>query len=262
MSATPDIFEERAGWSGPIGASVAFHAMLFGSMLLYATLFGGFHGDSWGGGGVGGGVMTVTAVSAIPLPAPPATVQPNVLANESKGVSESLPQQKAEPAPEAIAIPERDARKVRKTQITAQNRKAEPAPEPTNVVPYGQGGPANALPFRMTGGSGGLGITGPGGGDFGSRYAWYVDKVRRIISENWFKYEVGPNVAGAARVYLTFEITRDGRPTNVQVEQSSHVPSLDYSAVNALKRIDSFGALPPDYRGSTVMVEFYFDLSR
>ena len=114
----------------------------------------------------------------------------------------------------------------------------------------------------MAGGSGGVGITGPGGGDFGSRYAWYVDKVRRIISENWFKYEVGPNTAGAARVYLTFEITRDGRPTNVQIEQSSHVPSLDYSAVNALKRIDSFGALPADYRGGSVMVEFYFDLNR
>ncbi len=61
---------------------------------------------------------------------------------------------------------------------------------------------------------------------------------------------------------MTFDITRDGHPSNVQVEQSSGVPSLDQSAVRALQRIDTFGPLPGDYSGSKVSVEFWFDYKR
>jgi periplasmic protein TonB len=262
MAATIDIFEEREDWHKPIGWSVAFHAVLFGSMLLYAAWRGDWQGSDWGGSGGGGGAISVNLTSAIPLPVTTTQQQPNVLATESKGLSKSLPKQEAKPEPEALAIPERESKTKKKTTLTAKNTRPEPPQPPTNVVPYGEGGPANSVPFRMAGGSGGIGINAPGGGDFGTRYSWYVDKVRRIISENWFKYEVGPNAASGARVYLTFQITRDGRPTNVQIEQSSRIPSLDYSAVNALRRIDSFGPLPPDYRGSSVAVEFYFDLNR
>src|ERR1051326_3577582 len=230
-------------------------------MMLYAAWRGDWQGSNWGGSGVGGGAIPINVVSAIPLPSAVTQQQPNVLATESRGLTKSLPKQEVKPEPEAIPIPERESAK-KKATLTAKNARPEPAPAPSNVVPYGEGGPANSVPFRMTGGSGGIGINSQGGGDFGTRYAWYVDKVRRIISENWFKYEVGPNTANGARVYLTFQINRDGRPSNVQIEQSSRVPSLDYSAVNALRRIDTFGPLPPDYRGNSVMVEFYFDLSR
>jgi protein TonB len=48
----------------------------------------------------------------------------------------------------------------------------------------------------------------------------------------------------------------------VQVEQSSGVPSLDISAQRAIQRIDTFGALPPDYSGSKISVEFWFDYKR
>ncbi len=256
---TPEIFEEREEWRGPLGLSVAFHAFLFGSILLYAW-YAGRAGNVWGSGYGGGSAMTVGLVNSIPLPATQAPKE-NVLANESKGVSQSLPTQKVQEAPDAIPIPERDRKKTKRTQMTAQNLHPQTAPEPTNVVPYGQGGPAGAIPFRVAGGSGGVGVTGAGGGDFGSRYAWYVQKVQRVISENWSRYQVSPN-ANASRVYITFEITRDGHPQNVQIEQSSHIPSLDYSALNALKRIDTFGPLPSDYRGNSVMVEFYFDLTR
>ena len=262
MAATVDIFEEREDWHKPIGWSVAFHALLFGSMLIYAAVRGDYQGSNWGGSGGGGGAISVSLTSAIPLPTTTTQQQPNVLATESKGLSKSLPKQEVKPEPQALAIPERESKKKKQTTLTAKNTRPEPAPTPSNVVPYGEGGPANSVPFRIAGGSGGIGINSQGGGDFGTRYAWYVDKVRRIVSENWFKYEVGPNTANGARVYLTFQITRDGRPSNVQIEQSSRIPSLDYSAVNALRRIDTFGPLPADYRGSYVNVEFYFDTNR
>ena len=260
MAATADIFSEREDWHGPLGWSVAFHTLLFGAIFLYATFFGGYHGEDWGGGGAGGGAMSVSLTSSIPLPQPQ-TQSENVLANQSKGLSQSLPKQ-VEETPQAIPIPERTTKQVKKETRTASNTRPQPLPEPTNQIPFGQGGPANSVRFSMSGGSGGLSLTGAGGGDFGSRYAWYVEKVRRIISENWLKYQVDPGVQAGARVYLTFDIMRDGAPSSVQIEQSSHVPSLDYSAVNALKRIDSFGPLPGDYAGSKVSVEFYFDYRR
>ena len=95
--------------------------------------------------------------------------------------------------------------------------------------------------------------------DFGSRYGWYVDVVRRKVSDNWLKYEVDPRITSAARCFITFDITRSGQPSNIRVEQTSGVPTLDISAMRALQRIDSFGPLPSDYSGSKVSVEFWFD---
>src|SRR5438445_646534 len=101
-----------------------------------------------------------------------------------------------------------------------------------------------------------------GGGDFGTRFGWYVDTVRRKVSDNWLKYEIDPRIGEARRVYLVFDITRDGHPSHIEVEQSSGVPSLDQSAVRALQRIDTFGPLPSDYSGNKVSVEFWFDYKR
>ena len=102
------------------------------------------------------------------------------------------------------------------------------------------------------------GITGTSHGPNAS----YVDGVRRKISENWLKYEIDPSITSAKRVYVTFEIGRNGAPKNVQVSQSSGVPSLDQSATRALQRIDTFGPLPNDYSGSSVGVEFWFDFKK
>jgi protein TonB len=54
---------------------------------------------------------------------------------------------------------------------------------------------------------------------------------------------------------------KDGSPTNVRVEQSSGVPSLDQLAMRAVQRSD-FGPLPPEYPGSKVSVEFWFDYTK
>ncbi len=263
MPASADIFSEREPWQQPLGWSVALHALLFGSMLLYSVVTGGWHGESWGGTGAGGGAMSATLVSTIPLPSTQAQKE-NILANESKGLSQSLPKVKEEPAPEAIPIPDKDTKRrpEPKARATTQ-QKPRPVEEASNIVPFGQGGPVSGPygVFSAGGAKGGFGFNG-GGGDFGSRFAWYVDVVRRKVSDNWLKYEVDPSITSANRVYLTFDIGRDGRPGNVQIEQSSNVPSLDQSAVRAIQRIDTFGPLPPDYRGGMVRVEFWFDYRR
>ena len=207
--------------------------------------------------------MGVSLVSNVPLPANPVQTE-NVLANESKGLSQSKPQPIVE-EPKTIPIAEKNAKKKPIPQPTATQRQQQPKPveEASNVVPFGQGGPVSGpyAMFNAGAAKGGFGFTG-GGGDFGSRYAWYVRVVNQKVSENWLKYEVDPRIQNANRVYVTFDIERSGHPTNVQIEQSSGVPSLDESAVRALQRIDTFPPLPSDYPGSKVSVEFWFDYKR
>ncbi len=64
-------------------------------------------GSNWGAGG-GGSAMGVTLVANIPLPANPAETK-SVLATESKGLSQSKPQEKTE-EPDAVPIPEKNVK--------------------------------------------------------------------------------------------------------------------------------------------------------
>jgi protein TonB len=111
--------------------------------------------------------------------------------------------------------------------------------------------------------NGGLAVQGQGGGDFAARYAWYVEAVRRAISQNWMQSTIDPAVRAArqAKTTVTFTINRDGSVKNIRLSQSSGNRSMDDSAQRALLSIDHFPALPADYSGRYVDVTFDFDLS-
>jgi protein TonB len=267
MHGRADILEERESWRNPLAVSAALHVALFGGMVLYGFVLGRA-GDSWGGSEGGDGAMSATLVSSVPLPAPQVKTE-NILANESKGLSQTLPKPKeVEKEPDAIPIPDKTSKRKpepkQQASVQPPKRQVEPLPEPANVVPFGQGGPVSGPygSFNTANAKGGFGFTGSGGGDFGSRFSWYVDAVRRKVSDNWLKYEVDPSIHDAKRVFITFDITRTGQPANVQLSTTSGVPSLDISAVRAIQRIDTFGPLPGDYPGSKVSVEFWFDYRR
>jgi protein TonB len=254
MAVSTAIFEERDPWQAPLAWSVALHGLLFASVLLYGAVAGGFHGESWGGEGSGGGAMSATLVSSATVPLPRReTERENIVANQSAGLSRTEPRER-EQAPDAVPIPAQDAKK--------KPEKVRPPEPPSNVVPFGEGGPVSGPygVFVADGAKGGFGFT--GGGDFGTRYAWYVRVVREKVSQNWLQYEVDARISSARRVYITFDILRHGQPVNIQVTQSSGIPSLDQSALRALRRIDTFGPLPADYSGSKVSVEFWFDYKR
>ncbi len=257
--ASTDIYSERDTLSTPLGLSVALHGMLFAAILIYGAMLGRT-GANWGGDFSGGDAMSVNISSTIPLPHEADNTQ-NIVANESKGLTQSQPNAEEKPEPTAIPIPE----KIKKPPKTFTSKITPPKPveEPPNVVPYGQGGPVSGPygTFTVTNAKGGFGFNGPGG-DFGSKFAWYVRQVQQKVSQNWLQYEVDPNVANARRVYITFDIDRSGHPSNIQLEQSSGIPSLDISATRALQRIDSFGPLPNEYGGRYVSVEFWFDYRR
>jgi len=262
MAANAEIYFEHDRWGRALAWSAGLHVGITVALLIYSQVFYRTNGDTWGSGG-GGEAIGATLVSTVPLPANPTQTQ-NVLANESKGLTQSQPKIE-EKAPDAIEIQGKNAKiKPKKKQETASKEKPQPAPEEeNNQVAFGEGGPVSGPygTFSSGGAKGGFGING-GGGDFGTKYAWYVEVIQKKVAENWLKYEVDPRITTAQRVYITFDVARDGHPSNVQVEQSSGVPSLDISAVRALQRIDTFGPLPPDYPGGKISVEYWFDYKK
>ncbi len=257
MAPNAEIFLEHDTWGRNLAWSAGFHVAVAGAILLYAVISPNRGSGSWGAGG-GGDAMGVTLVTTVPLPANPVKTE-NIVATESKGLTESQPKVQ-EQEPDAVPIQDKNTKIKPKPPVSTTQKKPEPVEQAENVVPFGEGGPVSGPygTFSAGGAKGGFGFTGSGG-DFGSRYAWYVKVVQQKVSENWLKYEVDPRITTAQRVYVTFDISRAGQPSRIQVEQSSGVPSLDQSAVRALQRIDTFGPLPSDYDGSKVSVEFWFD---
>ena len=245
-------------------------------VFLIAALWGAVsgHGSSVWGEASTGSAASVSLVSAasIPLPAPskPTT---NKLANEEPGLHQSeAPKPAPKPVVEkAIELPDP---KARKPVTKAPPKKAPPRQEarlhkpdreipPGNEIPFGAGGPAQGPygSFQNDAGVGGFGFD-PSAGDFGARYGWYVTAMRNRISSNWLRGTVDPNVRAAPRVYVSFDILRDGRVVTAQITQSSGIPSLDRSALRAVYDSNPMPPLPPDYRNSRVAVEFWFDFRR
>ncbi|HET9741598.1 MAG TPA: TonB family protein [Terriglobales bacterium] len=256
MARNTDIFNLHEPWRGPLAASAMFHAGIVGLIFAYAAWMG--LGQKWGGPTPGEGTIQVTLASAPSIPLPREAQTDNIVANDSPGVSYSKPKEVAPPETKAIEIPRTIKVPPKPQQHTNVQKRPVPVEQPSNVVAYGEGGQVRQsfATFNTQLGQGSLAM---GGGDFGTRYSWYVQQVLQKLEQNWFMYEVDPRTGADAKVTVTFEINRNGNPGNVKVESSSGIASLDQSAVRTLQRIDTFGSLPPEYRGASVDATYIFD---
>jgi len=284
MPLDADIYGHKDAIAPSLAFSIALHGALLACVLFLPAVFS-HTGNDWGNNGSGGAsgeAISATLVSGIPLPPNPHAKPENVLANDSTGLSQSVPAPAAKEDDHAIAIPDRESKlkpqKEKSAATTAPSRALDthkPAlATPTNekpreiakidnTVPFGSGGPVAGpyTTFQNGNTAGGLKFGEGGNGSFGSRFGWYTDVVARKVHQAW-QSEVNPSIASAKRVYVLFDISRSGSPSNVRIEQSSGIPSLDLSAVRALQRIDTFGPLPQGYNGNYVSVEFWFDYRR
>ena len=93
---------------------------------------------------------------------------------------------------------------------------------------------------------------------FGSRFSYYVEQITQKVANQWYAQLLDSQAAGH-RVYITFEVQRDGTPINIQIAQRSGDATLDNTALNAVRHIDTFGPLPDAYTGSHINVTYYFD---
>lgn len=251
---------------GTLKTPLTFSLVLHGGLLtlLVVSSFFTNRGDLWGGPGGAISVGLVGSVPGVPMPRPEVETQ-NRVVDESKGLYKSEPEPKVQPPPDATPIQKFERNKPPKYVTRPSKVLENPAPPPENAVPYGGGG-APTVPYTSfsmgAGTQGGLGFNGIGGGNFGSRYSWYVEAVQRRVSGNWLQASVDPSIRFAPRVVATFDILRNGAVTNVQLTRSSGNASVDTSAVRAIRDSSPLQALPNDYSGGKVSVEFWFDFKR
>lgn len=251
---------EQESFGAPIVGSVLLHGFIVAAVTLLAFLAGRLHGTAWGNDQAPGAIQATLVSSAptIPLPqiAPPT---PNVLATEQPSPAPAPPQPKAVPVPPPDAIPIAAKQPEKKTP---EKKQSPPSPKHAQQQPlqhraqFGEA-PATQIPHSLSGNPGENNPVNVNGGDFGSRFPWYVDVIKRKTAQNWLRQEVSPETPVGARVYLYFVISRDGSPSQVRIAQSSGSPTLDSSCLRAVQRVDTYGPLPPGYNGSTLSVSYY-----
>jgi len=259
----PIYFDRRETLRGTVLLSLVLHGTLFLLALGYTVLgprMGGKWGSSWGAGGATR-VSAVSSLPGVPLPAPMMATR-STLATQNPGLYKNEPEEKVEPPPKAAEIPKFQQEVAPEKAVRVNTRiQKEPLEAPENAVPYGLGGKPTMSynQFVNSAGEGGMSF---GEGNFGNRYSWYVSAVRNRISSNWLLSTISPSILTAPRVYLTFDISRDGTVGNVRITQTSGRPEVDRSALRAVLASNPLGPLPPDYSGDKVTVEFYFDFRR
>ena len=232
-----EIQKEKLG--GYVYLSVFSH-LLIGVIFFFLPSYLNPSADPWGdsqggGGSISIGLVQQSAIRGLNLPRPKQTTASNI-ATESKGLGQN---EEAKAARIEEEVPDRKAFEVKKkARVRKRKRSQRRAPKqvaqapPTERVPFGEGGAPNLSysQFRTGRGSGGIGLR---DGFFGKKYGWYVRQIRDIVSSNWQRNLVSPNVRSAERVVIQFTIRRNGSIVNESVKQSSGIPSLDRSGLRA-----------------------------
>ncbi len=275
---SPQIEFQRDPFGKPALGSLLLHIAIFGSLILYAAILAHIHGNAWGNRSDTQGAIQATMVSSAPAIPLPQDQKPTdqVLATQtpSPAPAPPAPQATKAEAQDSIPIPSKQPARLQPKKQVEQQKPLKvpvqhvplvPAPlhpeqvRPTNRANYGEAAPA-AVPRSMAQATPSAQVN-VQGGNFGAMFPWYVDLIKRRTAQNWYKQEVDPGTPQGSRVYVTFTVRRDGSPSQVQVQQSSHSPTLDSSCVRAVQRVDTYGPLPSGYNGSTLLVQYYCEQS-
>jgi protein TonB len=251
---------------------VGFHLAVIGSLIAYAFIHGRM-GETWGTSSPGGAINAtlVSSAPALPLPSDQKPTD-NVLATDKPSPAPAPP---APPAPKAEVVPDTKAipiadklEKIKPVPSKVDPKQApkpsvvpparpQPAPKQQYVAQYGEGSPTH-MAKATPGTSGSSNPVAVAGGDFGERFGWYVDIIKRKVAQSWLTSLVDPRTAAGTEVKITFVLDKSGAPSHATISQASSSPTLNQSAMQAIQRVDTFGSLPPGYNGSRLSVEYTF----
>lgn len=207
-----------------------------------------------GGGGGGGGRLGTT-------PVPPKRESLRDLTTPQKAAAASPASDLRYPVPDPKK--EKTPPKDKKAAIS----QAAPAPD---AGASAENGAVGGSGLRI----GGIGEgEGGGGGIFGSEYGdqiglstfpytYYLQILTDKISAAWFTSLVDPGVRGTYTVTVFFRIQRDGRVSDLKVEEASEIRSLDLSALRAITTAAPFPPLPEEYDQDFLGIHLIFEHSK
>lgn len=259
MPTLRDTWDQHEPVAGSWFGSFALHAGLAAAIVASTMYLHLFHQDRWGQISSGSAINATLVSSAPTLPLPSTQINnDSVLATQTPSPAPAPPVPAAKVAPEEKAIPIQAKPKVEKKVA----HKAAPKP-PKYVQPpkqqhratYGEAAPSS---IPMSSPSAAQKSVVVQNGDFGSRFGWYVDLIKRTVAQNWYSQLADPNASMGKSVVVTFVVHRDGSVSDPRIAQPSGVPSLDMSAIQAVQRVGAFGPLPAGYPGSSVSVAYTF----
>jgi len=255
--------------------------VLHGGLIVLLALSAYFHwqGNRWAGPGGGNQGTRVTLVgnSGFPMPNTPSLNESNVVDPSKSLWKNEVKPEPPQPKKEEVVPP--DLQKVPDFKtLEKPTKKPPPPPRQNKAFQPKVPNPENAIPGRNLGaanlptGAGstpgssstpGLAVKPEGGGDFASRYGWYIESVKRKVQSNWLQNTIDPAVRAArtAHAVVQFTIYKDGTVKDIRIQQASGNLSMDNSGLRAIMQSNPMPALPPDYPGSYVQVLFDFDLS-
>ena len=127
---------------------------------------------------------------------------------------------------------------------------------------------------RIGGGGSGTGGTGTGAGAaagsaFSSQiglsnfpYTYYLQIIIDKVSGSWFTSLVDPGISGNFQTTVYFKIQKNGQVTDLKIEESSGIRSLDMSALRAVQTSAPFPPLPRAYEDDYLGIYLIFEHSK
>jgi protein TonB len=204
-------------------------------------LGGFFHHNEWGNSGTGGAIQVNLVSNALPLPSDQPPNQ-NVLATEtpSEAPAEQSKITKQAADDKSIAIQGKPA----KPKPVPRNVQRQPQPTQMAKAQFGEQSGSQMQRSTMAQGGTTNGPVTVANGDFGTRFGWYVDVIKRKVDQNWLRPEVDPRTPKGSVVTIYFRVNRQGVPSNFRINSASSSSTLNTSCLRATQRVDTFGPLP------------------
>ena len=221
-----------------------------GEMTYYVDLVnlgGGGGGGAGGGKGAGGGTQEPAAQAA--------------LIEEKSGGVKNLTVEKKFQSP--LRFPDKESKKkVEDEKMISVIRKEKTVPK--SEAPFQGTGSDQGLKTGISSGGNGSGDgsgwgNGPGGPGGYFPHAYYIDLLRSRISSSWYSSLVAPGLKGKYVTGVYFIVRRDGGISDLRVERSSGIDSLDLSARRAIENAAPFAPLPNDFSSQYLVVHFEFE---
>ena len=93
-------------------------------------------------------------------------------------------------------------------------------------------------------------------------FTYYLQIIIDRVSSNWFTSLVDPGVSGNFQATVYFKIYKNGQITDLKIEESSRIESLDLSALRAVQTSSPFPPLPKDYDDEYLAIYLIFEHSK
>ncbi len=93
-------------------------------------------------------------------------------------------------------------------------------------------------------------------------FTYYLQIIIDRVSSNWFTSLVDPGILGSFQATVHFKIYKNGQISELKIEESSGIKSLDLSAFRAIQTSAPFPPLPGAYEDEYLGIYLIFEHSK